>query len=154
MPIKPKTSIENPIVSFENNKNVLDSVKGDSNGERNHYKDSSVKIAPEKVDVKCGELEFGNEHQRHLSNAIVNSANKLTTVKGRVEEIERRTFTGLHRGTPNKVNRSKVKAKSPILRHKQPTNHRKANLSSSQILGSAKKINKNLDILRLFRLRL
>ena len=96
---EPKTSIENTIVFFETNKKVLDSVKGDSNGERKHYKDSSVKIVPEKVDVKCGELEFENEHQRHLSNAILNSTKMKTTIKGRVEEIERRTFTDLHRGT-------------------------------------------------------
>ena len=90
-------------------------------------------------------MENNNGQQRHLSDAFSNSVKKKTTVKGRIEEIERRTFNNLHRRTPQKVNRSKVKLKSPILRYKQPTSHQKVTLSSSKVLSSAKKNIRDLN---------
>ena len=83
--------------------------------------------------------------QRHLSTNFQNSPIMKVTVKSRIKEIETRNFNNLYKGTPKKVKRSTVKLKSPIIRCKQPTNHRRLSSSSSTIKLSSSKSDKKKE---------
>ena len=118
--------------------------KSDSNGDKVMCKDPMNEEVPTNDVKKSNGVENDFGQQRHLSKDFLNPTKMKTTVKGRVQEIEARNFNTLHRGTPKKVTHSEVELKSPIIKYKQPTNHRKLILSSSK-KSSSKLKKKNND---------